>query len=152
MFSSLTTKAVAICSGILIVIALAAVGTLTYKLSSAREEAAAVELALTQEKAALATAESANASLSKQIGQIRAISDLQVKENAALQARTDKIQTDLSSAVAKISDASRNQRIAKIRAGKSADLLLGYINRDVACEVQHFTDQGECKMGEWVQR
>ncbi|MDX8378153.1 MAG: hypothetical protein R8L53_09045 [Mariprofundales bacterium] len=125
-----------------------------YKMQQDREKSFQLTIGQLQQQVADMTAENnalrnTNASLNANI-QLKNEERMQVQlELEKLRLTDAQTQQQVADMEKQLQDKERSARLDVIRKGRKASLLLKFANKAVACEMEHFEDDGVCRAGRW---
>ncbi|MDX8393174.1 MAG: hypothetical protein R8K21_01130 [Mariprofundales bacterium] len=125
-----------------------------YKMQQDREKSFQLTIGQLQQQVADMTAENnalrnTNTSLNANIqrkNEERMQVQLELEKLRLTDAQTQQQVADMEQ---KLQDKERSARLDVIRKGRKASLLLKFANKAVACEMEHFEDDGVCRAGRW---
>jgi hypothetical protein len=129
-----------------VALGLAVAGAIAYHFilsGNLRVDAANLRTELSQAKASNASLEAANKALQETGRQI-------LTELANLRAADAAAQSKVSEAINRANDAERRAKLERLRNGEGVERLLGTINKSLACEMQNFGKDGECRFGVFI--
>lgn len=91
-----------------------------------------------------------NNSLEGEIDTLQMSMDIVIRETQAIIESDNSYNEKIAALEQVIADQVRQDRIAAIRTGRRAELLLNYINSNVECWIANFDKKdGQCVQGEW---